>query len=118
MTFKIGMKVVCVDAVQHGRYTPWPHGKGMHGLTEGVVYTIRALGDFEGTPGCVWLHEIHRPLVGCVEFPYALERFRPAVSPKQEVSFTTGAPLDSEQWDNRKRVDEPAWGATQKETQA
>lgn len=27
--------------------------------------------------------------------------FRPLTSPKQEVSFTTGAPVDSERWDNR-----------------
>jgi hypothetical protein len=27
--------------------------------------------------------------------------FRPVTSPKQEVSFTTGAPVDSERWDNR-----------------
>ena len=99
--FRVGMKVVCVDDGFSGKYTPWRHYHDLHGLTKGAVYTIRAIGEFRGLRDNVWLDEIHRPPCFGEEFPYAAARFRPVTSPKQEVSFTTGAPEDSERWDNR-----------------
>ena len=35
-------------------------------------------------------------------------RFRPLTDQKKSVSFTAGAPDDSERWDNRRKVVEPA----------
>ena len=100
MTFKIGMKVVCVDD------TPDWLGRELV-IKKGEVYTIAEMFNWRGKL-CVRLVEVKTE-----QAPgWYASRFRPAVSPKQEVSFTTGAPLDSEQWDNRKRVDEPAWGAS------
>ena len=101
MTFRVGMKVVCVDDS--------PSWKGAEtNLREGKIYTITGFGcvDVDGELGIevaeVALHrdEHHYP-------HFRASRFRPAVEPKQEVSFTTGAPMDSERWDNRRRVVEP-----------
>ena len=89
MTFRVGQKVVCVDAGSTGKYTPWRHSDDVHGLTEGVVYTIRAVGSFRGLRDNVWLAEIHRPLCAGREYPYAAARFRPVVERKTDISVFT-----------------------------
>lgn len=97
--FRVGMKVVCVD---DGRYPGQWHDPNLDGLTKGRVYTIRQVGLvcwLDGSEG-VRLQEIFRDPVD-EDMPYFARRFRPVTSPKQEVSFTTGAPVDSERWDNR-----------------
>lgn len=105
MTFKIGMKVVCVDDVWHPQ-----HLRSLRRPVKGRVYTIREIDPCFGAGIAFRLVEIVNPEMtwdddSRREVAFYASRFRPAVSPKQEVSFTTGAPLDSEQWDNRKRVE-------------
>lgn len=103
MTFRVGMKVVCVDDSPTSLF-------GERQLVFGEIYTIRWAGvavDFFGEfPGVrlveVPMHERSSPSQDDVAF--ASRRFRPAVSPKQEVSFTTGADPGSEAWDNRRRI--------------
>lgn len=97
MTFKIGMKVVCVDAGDAALGIKVP-------LALNAVYTVADMAPAEyGDGSTIKLVEV-APADLLSGWFYA-RRFRPAVSPKQQVSFTTGAPLDSEQWDNRKRVE-------------
>ena len=80
--FRVGQHVVCVD------------DKNTTLVTVGAIYVIRAVdGRFVDLVG------VHG-LTGRHDGMYA-RRFRPVTSPKQEVSFTTGAPVDSERWDNR-----------------
>lgn len=108
MTFKIGMKVVCVDGRRHRS----SECVGAIPPSLGHVYTIREIrtNPRTGIPGFL-LVEIRNNLVSSVidgvgEPYFSSTRFRPAVSPKQQVSFTTNAPLDSEKWDcRRKRVE-------------
>ncbi len=92
MTFKIGMKVVCVDAGLD--YMGLPTN-----LIEGLVYTVEDIPLIHGRVALV--------VAGAPSWhptkAYRASRFRPAVSPKQQVSFTTGAPRDSDQWDNRRK---------------
>ena len=102
MTFRVGMKVVCVNAApDEGRFLL----DGERPLIEGDVYTI------SGFPVPLGYHA--EPVVSLLEQPrpdgagWRVGRFRPAVEPKQEVSFTTGAPIDSERYDNRRPVVEP-----------
>ena len=117
MTFKIGMKVVCVDATGG-----WLSNSGRlvdtNELQKGAVYTVRWVGMHKRT-ACIRLYEVDRrkrppgfnlSWSGHDE-PWFAARFRPAVSPKQEVSFTTGADPDSERFDNR-RAREKAWGCS------
>lgn len=111
MTFKIGMKVVCVNASFPPSRTVLGPMRHVMELVEGHVYTISAVGlrhPLDATQGeCVLVEEVER---GWSE-PFWASRFRPAVSPKQEVSFTTGADPDSERFDNR-RTREKAWGCS------
>ena len=108
MTFRVGMKVVCID--------DGPSWMGIiPPLKRGCVYTVAGLdtrGLSYGELG-LWLTEV-RAIGDQFHFDsFRTSRFRPAVSPKSEISFTQGAPLDSEQWDNRRlpaRVKE--WGAS------
>lgn len=96
MTFKIGMPVKCVNNGLLGlNASPW--------LTVGAVYVIEKIN--LSHQGFEYLHLVGIPL------GWRSSRFRPAVSPGISFDETIRAPLDSEQWDNRKRVDEPAWGA-------
>lgn len=115
MTFRVGMKVV---SIKRGA---WRRSEG--GTVDGpapqfgCVYTIRGF-DISSGRGLL-LEEIvgvHHYANGA-ERGWDASRFRPAVEPKQEVSFTTGAPIDSERWDGR-RVVEPmpvdGWGVSVK----
>ncbi len=108
MTFRVGMKVVCViddDA------SPRPQ------LVKGRVYTVshvRVFGSDETWKPGVGILLAELPAVETEgDWPhYGAIRFRPAVEPKAEVSFTTGADPDSEQYDNRRRVAVPEWGCS------
>lgn len=86
------MKVVCVDA------------SGNQFLSVGGVYTIRGLRTMRLGDAGLYLEEVSHPHS---DAPFFARRFRPAVSPKAEISFTTGAPKDSERWDNRRPVSVP-----------
>jgi len=107
MNFRVGMKVVCVDDTFKSRGSVYIdlHGRRRvssgetGGLKKNAVYTVAEVRSsvFE----TLILSEINR---GPLEQGFRSSRFRPAVSPKSEISFTQGAPLDSEQWDNRRRL--------------
>lgn len=108
MTFRVGQKVVCVDAASVGAYMP----SGMKaerfdlgGLTVGAVYTIRDVGLLLDVVVCR-LEKIYRPTepFNGEEAFFAQARFRPIVEPKTEISFTAGADPSSDQFDNRRKV--------------
>lgn len=103
MSFHVGQKVVCVDAVNDGRYTPWPIVGSIDGLTLNAIYIVRAVGLFRNNP-CLWLAEINREPDKHGEPGYSILRFRPVVEDKKKVSFTIGADPESERWDNRVRI--------------
>lgn len=99
MTFRVGQRVVCI---RNGasRFT----GARRRRLQVGAVYTVKKYWVSEcGNPACL-LNEI-APAGDHIAFDAT--RFRPAVEPKQEVSFTTGADPESERYDNRRPVVEP-----------
>jgi len=75
MAFRVGQKVVCVDAN--------PRNGHVSNLTEGAVYTVRAFGPSkDGSPG-ISLDEIYHP------FPFYQDRFRPVVERKTDISVFT-----------------------------
>jgi hypothetical protein len=112
MAFTVNQKVVCIDDSP----TDILGGKK---LRLGEIYTIRWSGlwgfshpganrQFEEHP-CVRLNEIFRgpePAAPHVkelnDMPFNADRFRPLTDTKASVSFTQGAPKDSDVWDNRK----------------
>lgn len=99
MTFYVGQKVICVDAKPrlHARRN-WIWGDAP---TEGAIYTISEL--YIGKEGLeIVLHE-HKRSPYSEYRGFASRRFRPLVSDTRKVSFTEGAPKDSERWDNRKQ---------------
>jgi hypothetical protein len=88
MTFRVGQKVVCVDASGY-KGLPWHDGSK---LVKGSIYTVRACGlTLDGSPGLL-LGEIklvvttNRVLVGRDCFYWA-ERFRPVVERRTDISF-------------------------------
>jgi hypothetical protein len=105
MTFRVGQKVVCVDARCTDEYTsPFLVGRfsnakfigDMDGLERGVIYTVRAVGSYPTAPGMLslWLVEIVRPVISLDEAPYgeppfAAARFRPVVERKTDISIFT-----------------------------
>ena len=85
MTFRVGQKVVCVDASPGAGYE-WAETERP---VEGRVYTVRSVHEYEGSLVC-WLVEIrrnlaavfqHGPMVG-----YGVFRFRAAVEPLTDIS--------------------------------
>ena len=89
MAFYVGQKVVCVDD------TPDKHpmrAANMAGLMAGTIYTVRAIRvhDHSGRPGLM-LQEIMRPILGGDgrEQPFSVQRFRPAVERKTDISIFT-----------------------------
>jgi hypothetical protein len=105
MTFRVGQKVVCVDANFYGF-----EGFGRHKYpTRGTVYHIREIVDACGEAN-VRLAEIKNGIGVCIssgkeaEPFFRASRFRPIVERKDEISFTEGAPKDSEQFDNRRKI--------------
>lgn len=89
LDWHVGMKVVCVDDEDHGRYSPWPSVGGLDGLTVGAVYTIRKIGEYRGLLG-IWLCEIARnPWAGKEEPPFSVRRFRPIQTRQTDISIFT-----------------------------
>lgn len=106
MTFRVGMKVVLI----RDSWSPVDVMVAPARPIKGAVYTVRGM--FRGG---LYLVEINNPPlmwgdIGLREPNFHQGRFRPAVSPG--ISFDTSIPADpdSEQYDNRRRVAEPAWG--------
>src|ERR1700687_6044735 len=89
--FRVGQKVVCVDDMGHGRYSPFATCNfDLEGLRKGEVYTIRDIGRALGVD-VVRLEEIHRSyssFVGDENF-YAGQRFRPIVERQTDISIFT-----------------------------
>lgn len=103
MTFRVGQKCICVNA------------KGRWGLSDplkvGLICTIRAMHIDRHGDLILRFHEIERSSFakeawGDPRLGYLASRFRPLTDTKHEVSFTEGAPKDSEKWDNRKKQKE------------
>lgn len=90
MTFHVGQKVVCVDASDTGKYSPWPTHGSLHGLCAGRVYTVRDWGLYRDQP-CLWLEEIARPIKSSQhgETGFSIYRFRPVVERKTDISVFT-----------------------------
>lgn len=117
MTFRVGMKVVVVRNGKRGS------GSGiLPPLPRGGIYTVRDY-DIRGVShaghdcATLRLEEVTGPEkfysgFGIWECGYRADCFRPLTDSKSEISFTTGADPGSEKYDNRKRVNEPAWGAS------
>jgi hypothetical protein len=107
MTFRVGQKVVCVDATS-GPFT-WLPGEAP---TEGAIYTVARLSisPLDGV-ALMELCEITRHKNTEKNWGhkgYGQYRFRPVVENKSSISFTMGAPKDSEKFDNRKKQKERA----------
>lgn len=90
MTFRVGMKVVCVDASP--RLTdifPYRAALGTN-LVKGMTYTVRALDlDMRGAK-CVYLEEVASPLPPFRdgrERSYIADRFRPVVERKTSIEL-------------------------------
>lgn len=92
MTFRVGQDVVCINDA-------WGY-PGVH-PKEGCVYKIAAI----EPPIDRDRADAYLRFAGC-DYAYDRRHFRPAVQPKQEISFTIGAPKDSKQWDGRRKVRE------------
>ena len=95
--FYVGQKVVCID---DSAPDYWSSPKS-DVLKKDQIYTIMKIYP-RSTDGMI--------LLSLAEVNPADEyngwrenRFRPLVEDKKTVSFTEGAPKDSEQWDNRKQ---------------
>ena len=88
MAFHVGQKVVCVNSSLYEDV-----------LTDGKVYEVTGVSELDG---------ISFVLIsnggGSADGGWYPHRFRPIVDPKAKISFTMGAPLDSEQWDNRRKL--------------
>lgn len=82
MTFRVGQKVVCVDASAIQKAVP---------LNEGAVYTIRTIIPLRSSVrGCgIYLVEIVNLLELGLEVGYFSDRFRPAVERKTDISIFT-----------------------------
>jgi hypothetical protein len=80
MAFRVGQKVVCVDASGLTLIKP---------LTIGAVYTIRELYDDPIRGPAVMLEEIINIMHPRGEFGYRSVRFRPIVERKTDISIFT-----------------------------
>ena len=88
-SWHVGMKVVCADDSDDGRYSTWMTYNNTHGLKGDCVYTIRRIGDFRGIL-CIWLDEIHRPISQkWGECGYSVKRFRPVQTRQTDISCFT-----------------------------
>lgn len=88
MAFYVGQKVVCVEASPRADYTPWKVSIfDMEGLTEGRIYTVRAVSVQRGV-SVIFVIEINRRWkVDGREQGYAAVRFRPIVERKTDISI-------------------------------
>jgi hypothetical protein len=92
--FHVGQKVVCVDGLEQ------------EGIFTSQIYTIskiRIIADFL----FVGLVEVRSPSDKC-DVAWFATRFRPLTSNDTKISFTEGAPKDSERWDGRRKQREHA----------
>jgi len=95
MNFRVGMKVVCVDAGVFSS-NPWKTcDDDLDGLEEGRVYTIRKIDLYYGVL-VVWLEEIVRRRRGrtkagqlAEEAGYRPSRFRPVQHRATDISIFT-----------------------------
>jgi len=80
--FRVGQKVVCVDA------SPITPGSIFTGAQEGGIYTVRWVGPYEDEP-CIRLQETQRDcwVRGVRDLPYRSCRFRPLVERKTDISI-------------------------------
>lgn len=81
MTFRVGQKVVCVDATRYGPNSSM--------LREGAVYTIASVDgheDFHGEYGVLLVEVTPTPAQGWRE-GFRASRFRPIVERKTDISF-------------------------------
>jgi hypothetical protein len=81
MTFRVGQKVVCVDAAPR-RGRRWVYDDPP---VEGRVYTIEGIIDFEGEPNLILIEQKRDPRSDYEG--YRACRFRPVVERKTDISF-------------------------------
>lgn len=105
--FSVGQKVVCV----RGYSLPHSEGYGDEALPiAGLVYTIAQIGiglyppklDVVSVRLVELKNKARQYRGGFFEPSFNGNRFRPLTDTKSSISFTEGAPLDSEHWDGRK----------------
>lgn len=101
MIFRRGQKVVYVGpdhrvtAAHFGFIAPVPNR----------VYTIHSGPELKLPFGHVDVPRVSAyALVELDNLHVAANLLRPVVEPRQDISFTEGAPLDSKKWDNRRKV--------------
>ena len=102
MTFRVGMKVVCIECRRGtccGRMEP----------DIGDIATISGI-YWHSRDNCLVLELQEFPAPNCTHAGpgWCSESFRPLIERKSEISFTEGAPLESERFDNRKKQKERA----------
>ena len=106
MTFHVGQKVTPIrGARQHAEAYGHPVPQ------YGTIYTISRIGLSLRGIEIIDLVELPYPAVEGWARGYRASCFRPIVDTKSEISFTTGADPDSEQFDNRRKVVEPLGAA-------
>lgn len=92
MSFHIGQRVICVNDTNGTIMSRPVLGCGYSaGLRNGAIYNIRSVEN-----QFLYFAEL--------KGGWRATRFRPIIERKTEVSFTEGAPKDSEKFDNRRRV--------------
>lgn len=101
LMFKVNQKVVCVDATNCNL------------LKQDAIYTVTALKSRLGFTDMIEI-DCQPSAGGCCG--YLKTRFRPLVSRKTDVSFTTGADPESEKWDNRKPIPVYTFDTTEHES--
>jgi len=81
--FRVGQKVVCVDAYS----PPGTYWLDEEKITEGGIYTIKSIfPDFRGKI-VVSLNETFRPIIDGQLRGYRFDRFRPLVERKTDISI-------------------------------
>ncbi len=100
MSFRVGQKVVCVDAKHIVHLRP------VVPLVEGAIYTVRGIWPSDNAgPEHLYLHEIVNDLAASgKERAYKSDRFRPIVSRKTDIFTSVPADPESERWDNRRKI--------------
>lgn len=108
MTFRVGQRVVCVNP--DGTHERVDYKE----LVKGAIYTVSGLGFCEKynhttllldeIPFRVVFRNCTNEVIGSRDdVGFGAHRFRPLTDTKTSVSFTEGAPRDSERFDNRRK---------------
>lgn len=100
MTFRVGMPVRCVDGYFHALARVIYFMLGIAPPVKDRQYTIEKCGLIVGGQSGVVLVETKN--ISLMLGAWRASRFRPLMDTKSEVSFTAGAPKDSEKWDGRR----------------